>query len=362
MKSIIYLFGEFNEMIYSYFIKQEKYQVYCCLYYNHTGIMNSTIVCLDTPATDKILQDTEQMKVWTHSSCFKKCFKICPFTKDDQVFIMSFDKVFNPKDYTFSGVYSIHKLEIKQDYNIVEETSLVDFFKNVIFDDQNPFDIIKTTKDTLIFLIPSVINITKEGRSVITNRERFKQTCKQLSSIKTFYPNSVSILLEMSKEISPEYLFELSKRASCVVLYCNNETIMYQAHINPNKNAAEVHCLYDIVKRLPENYSHICKFGGRYWINKSTRLFEALPVFKTFYVDFLNQTVVEPVFYSIPKKYIPKYTETLIKMKDIFDEQNTFWVGNEELLWKHFASLVPFINPENLFIMGFTASKIFRYY
>lgn len=360
---IIYLFGEFDEKIYSYFVKQQELEVICCLYYNHAGIMTQKITCIDTPSTDAVLGDQEKMKVWAHTLCFNKCYKIRPFTQEDQVFIMSFDKVFNPTDYASSGVYSIHKLEIKQHYILVEETSLVDFFKNVIFDDQNPFDIVKTTPESQIFLIPSVINITKEGRSNISNRERFKQTCKQLSSIHTFYPNAITILLEMSKEISPEYLFELSKRASCVVMYCNNDTLRFHAHVNPNKNASEIFCVYDIVRRLPKEYSHICKFGGRYWINKSSRIFEALPVFKTFYAEYAGQTIVEPVFYSIPKKYVSRFEETLIEMKKTFEgNEGSYGLGNEEMLWHYFASRIPYINPENFHIMGFTATKVFRYY
>lgn len=166
-----------------------------------------------------------------------------------------------------------------------------------------------------LILISSVIHINSEfhSRSAYDSEERFKQTVKQLKSIKSKIPNAQIFLLECS-ELSFQEMSEFSKLADKVILFCRDDTISYQAHKNTNKNNTEMYLLLkiiEIMKNHNEYPTHIAKMSGRYCVNDNfdeKLFFSDKSTFRVIPKTWANMSAIESIFYSVPKEYIEKFT------------------------------------------------------
>lgn len=369
MSKAFFVLGDYDELTMNMLLSYTDYDIYCCLFYNkpitfknpRIKITYNKVSCPDNILT----ASAEDMRNWIYQECFDRCKELTDGKEYAQVIVTSFGYYVNPNDlYDCSGllVSNAISLNLECDYFISEPFSQIQpniLFDNVSYCGTNPFLNVDTNENTKIFLIPSVIRVEKDNRSVFSTEERMIQTCRQLDSIHRYYPDAITVLLEMSN-LTNEELSQLSKKATKIVLYTNNEELQFHAHRNENKNATEVYALADILGKLPSEYSHICKFGGRYWFAGNSNLFENMPVMKRLYANCYDQQIVEPVFYSIPKKLVEKYRESLGRMKERLRREFT---DVERMLWDEFGNRVAIVVPESMNIMGYTAtSGIFRYF
>lgn len=192
--------------------------------------------------------------------------------------------------------------------------------------------------DAPIFLVPSIIHLTHpdKSRSIYSATERFDHSIKQLKSIKQYYPNSVTILLECSQSLTDKELVALELDTDAIYLFHTNSNVMTAAHTVNNRNYTEILVLLHIIRELSQvstlNCSHICKFGGRYWFNNpSPDLFQDKPLMKHGYVGCYDRICTESVFYSIPLSYIMSFYDHLLWMLNEIQSVPVS-IGNEELL------------------------------
>ena len=217
-----------------------------------------------------------------------------------------------------------------------------------------------------IFVVCSIvqIDIKNKGRSVFSTEERLQQTLRQLKSIHSHYPEAYTIVCEMSQHLHCNDQERLQRNANVVLSFADDMEARILANDHPNKNLAEVYVLQHVCSLLLKKnqlFSHVAKFGGRYWFHPSVSVEERFgprPVMqqieeKTHY----HCTIVEPVFYSIPYAYVGEYCEFLQNMLSVMYTQPH--MDNERLLYT-FAKKVGADNPASLALQGFTASGIFR--
>ena len=227
---------------------------------------------------------------------------------------------------------------------------------------------IETNDSTKIFLIPSVIHIhpKNQNRSCFNSDDRLQQTYNQIQTIKK-HPNCVVILLELS-ELSLTELEKLNSVSDFICLFSQNQQAQHFAHNDPNKNKTEVFVLYEVLKQLQDfSYSHALKFGGRYWLSPQfdiDHICKDIPVFNVIPAGFNchnNINVIEPVIYSIPKKYMTKFLVSLVSMLQILDKQ---FLDVERLLYSEFAMKIDnFLNIEYSNVCGYPAhSGVYRYF
>jgi hypothetical protein len=217
--------------------------------------------------------------------------------------------------------------------------------------------------DIVCVCVPSIIHVKDPKRSLFSAEERLQHTLRQLKSIKRFVPNSYVVLLEMSL-LSPLEMHRLSSVCDMFWSFHDDPILQSVAHVDPNKNKAEVYVLekaFNFLHASHPNITHFAKFGGRYWFVKdATSLFTIRPVMRKVYATCANQYIIEPVFYSIPTANIEEFIKTLRKMWDTLDHTFT---DNERLLWFMFANHRDIYSPDCQYIQGYTAtSAVFRYF
>ena len=187
-----------------------------------------------------------------------------------------------------------------------------------------------------VFLVPSVISIKHPdiSRNIYSRIERFDQTVKQLHSIQTHFPSSCTIVLESSADLTLEEILILQYYSDAVYLFMDNTEVMFYAHEEDNRNFTEVILLLFILNELKTKnfkYSHICKFGGRYWFDTpKDSLFQNKPVFKQGYAECHNCICTETVFYSLPSTYVQSFCKHLEWMLSILKSYPV--TDNERLL------------------------------
>ena len=237
------------------------------------------------------------------------------------------------------------------------------FPHKIMFSHNFDFEKINSNENSFIFFIPSIINIKQERHiGVFTSEERLNQTLEQVKSIKKLVPNSIIILLEMSYL----NLYEISTLYPYVDFIClyykDTECNAYSNDINKNKG--ELYVLKHISKLLYDSnilFSHFTKFGGRYSMTNSfsiKNICRDIPTFKLInghnseYKCCGINTLVNPVLYSIPYKYIKEYICVMDESWNILVINNIF-TDVEHLLYFLFVNMnIPFKSIEKFDIYG----------
>lgn len=414
----INLIGEFNPLS-LYFLNtllpnqlQEEYHIYVCTYNwsNYPLIRNLYHETYITePCPDAIVTSSaENIQEWNTTECIRRCFKnhsvVCRY---DYIVILPFSEIFiDPLSYFPSTV--IHSCSISDTLirsilselgqyanqslsivgkpvvnlspyvhqNMYTETrfNLLPFVSNNLFiaEEFTP-SVIENFRPiqshTAVICVPSAIHLKNPSRSVFSREERFKQTVRQGKTIRAKYPSSVSVLCEVSSVLSLNELKELSAVYSCVVLYAHDEQCQFYAHIDPNKNKTEVYILQHMFSVfMKTSCSYIAKFGGRYQFSPShsqdLKLFDSnCAVMKMVRAEYYQQKyMIEPVFYSIPRRYFSAYLKCLQQMSGILCNQFT---DVERLMYSLFFTRddIDVVSPEKMEIMGYGATNgVFRYF
>lgn len=366
-----------NSIITEYTTKYRNVEIYISLFHpcfkNHDFPSNwniKGIKILDKPlSNDEISLQGKTIQNILYNHCYNQCVDMDQNKNNVIVFVYSIIPTqtlnFNNNFILYPNVFDLQDKNSKS-YSCVSIRHRIktsSFYtqhltKNVSFSYKD----IEINETSPVIVIPSVINITKHD-SIITSENRFQQTLLQCKRLKELYPHTKIILCETSF-IFIEELLLLSQYTDFIWLCHQDNYCMQLAHNDKNKNKTEIYLMKTILLHLKNNeyMTHICKFGGRYWFNKQIdNLFlNDKCVMKTFYAECYNQTVVEPVFYSVCKRYFDKYLSALNNIERTL--QTTF-TDVERLLWDHFAKDVEIYKPPYLHIMGYMAgTELFRYF
>ena len=237
------------------------------------------------------------------------------------------------------------------------------FPDKIMFSHNFNFKKLNSNENSFIFFIPSIINIKQERHiGIFTPEERLRQTLDQVKSIKKLVPNSIVILLEMSY-LNLYEIITLYPYVDFICLYYKDtECNTYSSDINKNKG--ELYVLKHISKLLYDSnilFSHFTKFGGRYSMTNNfsiKNIFRDIPTFKLIkdhnseYKCCGINTLVNPVLYSIPRKYIKEYICVMDESWNILIVNNIF-TDAEHLLYFLFVGMnIPFETVEKFDIYG----------
>ena len=229
--------------------------------------------------------------------------------------------------------------------------------------DEMCLDEIPFSTEKHIYIIPSVIHVQVTRPNLFTSEERFQQTIEQLDSIRSHDPDAIILLFE-GAHLSSEEQEEFSKRVDLLCLCFTNGKIRHIVHEHFNKNLFEV-WLFDTVLPLliPYEWSHVCKFGGRYRLNhpdkKCNQLFSDKPLMKQKIHPFENGTVmtyVEPVFFSFPRKYYETFIAFFHEMHTALVVTNK-WYDMERGLYDLFIKGGIQNQTEQFYITGYGATN-----
>lgn len=230
----------------------------------------------------------------------------------------------------------IHFTELNNDYLSYLYKHLSLSYKIPIIDakDFNP-NLLNIKSTDKIILIPSILNITnnKPIRNIYSQEERFNQTLDQVKSVYNKCENAFIILLELSY-ISMRQIYLLSNYCKSIVFF-NKDSTAQKYSIDNNKNKSEVYLQRFIYNKLKDiNYSHMCKFGGRYKLSNAfseKKIFRDRPVFKHMKISYDGLPIYESIFYSIPCSYHNQFEEILKIMENTL---NFKYTDVEHLLYK----------------------------
>lgn len=208
------------------------------------------------------------------------------------------------------------------------------FGKNkVLFHNELNPEHLQTTPDTVIVGIPSAVHVHGKSSSVLSSRERLRQTVRQIKTVRRKIPNSLIVLLELYP-LDLEDLHFITPHLDIICLFYNDTTATSYATQDALRNRAEVHVLQHLAHLVKDkNFSHFIKFGGRYWLSRDFSIEEVTdpsrPCFLRRYAEVYKETVVEPVFYSIPKTCFETYLQSLASMSEVMSTQ---WLDVERCL------------------------------
>ena len=202
---------------------------------------------------------------------------------------------------------------------------------------------IKSDKNSVIFLIPSIINIDKKNnRSIYTPMERLQQTLKQVKSIKQYVPESIIIVLEMSN-MNLDEINTLYPYIDYICLYTDDHECYRCSSIDPNKNKGEIYVLKHMVNLLANStldYSHFIKFGGRYSLHANFKISDkskdkpSFKIIKHHDNNCCNRSIIEAVLYTIPFNYTKIYLDIINRCSKIVE---SVYTDVEHLLYELFT-------------------------
>ncbi len=340
-------------------------------------IVWSTYDELETPCPLKIVTAcADEMRQWAHAECIKKIWNNLTHVRD--IVILPHDRMLDDKALQSC----LKKRDLYDSVNMECRVYCADILDDLIPKKQNgvnnitvfsipsfsansiPFQLPFPAGDIKCICIPSIIHVKDPSRSVFSSNERLKHTIRQLKSIKKYVYRPYVILLELS-ELTPKEMHALSQWCDWVWSFASDPIVQRMAHVDPNKNKAEVYVLKKAFTHMAThcpNATHFAKFGGRYWFSSHAThtLFNNVPVMKQAFAECYQQPIIEPVFYSIPRSHIQSFIGAL----DVMQEKMQFeFTDNERLLWDVYASQIKTHNPECQHIRGYTATGgVFRYF
>lgn len=197
---------------------------------------------------------------------------------------------------------------------------------------------LELTPKSKIFVIPSILEVEgPTNKNVYTHRERFRQTLRQVKSIKDKVEDAVVIVCELAF-MSLSEIYKISKYTSALVFFNKDATAVRYAK-DPNKNKAEVHLQRFILTCLGgQPFSHFCKFGGRYSLSPAfdaSKFFSDRPSFRIIPKAHDGSPIVESIFYSVPATHRGLFAEILVSMQEILDKNFT---DVEHLLYNLFIN------------------------
>jgi hypothetical protein len=373
---ILFLIGEYNDDVYERYKKQ--YTIYMCLFVEDSRVQTNYSI-LDEPFDYPSIKDEASTNIkikmmFSHPylSGYKKCLELYKirrdYNPDNTIIVLPFNQTpkYDLTNLTQKGVYwpdfvapeepLTFETLINPMYSSSSEGSSIILSKNIAL---SPVD------GEPVFLICSVVSPTMINRTVFTPKERCDHTIRQLKSIRQYYPKSYIVLLESSYISAAGYVSELAKYADKTVWFVDDEVALHHAHLNPNKNLTEVYmmslALSDIIKYKTNTNicpSHIAKFGGRYWLDEPINLFSNDIVMNATYEDVYLTTIIYPVFYSIPHRYLEEFAALQHRMLLLMEKQFT---DVERLLWSEFAINKNLQDLKTFRIKGYTARGYFTF-
>jgi len=371
INAVLILIGEYNKERFKMLMKYNFSRVICCTFRQ---------VCSDLPYAENIIFLSLQPRrenpfcderdlTYSYQKCLDMATIACEHC--ELRFVQTFEDILDYNSET-TGIWFSQNLT--RELGLENETGeptitdchlLPHVYASSTLRDMRPFKIREHSK---IFLIPSVIKPIKTGRSLFfTTEQRLSQTVDQIKSIKSYFPESIIFLLEMSRDLS---VVELSKlyMADCVVLFNDDTRSDYLAHEHSNKNNAEIYVLKFMTRKLLYSgyeFSHICKFGGRYrFANPGCRqnFTGTVCMKKWILAPYSNMPIIDPVFYSIPYDWVTDFLETLGEIEVEMEKKDRN--DNEQLLYTLYASKMSEITfADCLYVQGYGAMDgVFRYY
>lgn len=214
-----------------------------------------------------------------------------------------------------------------------------------------------------LITIPSIIHVDDAKRSVFSSTERLDQTVRQINSIRKYVKNAKIVVLEISKLSA----LEMSRLAyiADVVWTFDDDRVLQKLAADPNKNKAELYVLGKFWRQYADspNITHYAKFGGRYWFSRyvNDSLFKNdEAVMKQVFAKCYNQYIIEPVFYSVPRRDVSKFIEFTKRALMVMETQFT---DNERLLYDLYASREDIHVPVHMNIQGYMATTgVFRHF
>jgi phosphopantetheine adenylyltransferase len=289
------------------------------IYYSASDMCNELV---DYVPVDVGYKHQSIVSTFVYSKCESVCRERCT-QGYDTIEILKVDAVNG--EQILSDKISELSLEKRSAY-------FTELFDSKVCDFSDSFDV-NVPDRSRVFLIPSIIHVPPD-KSHFSPFARLEQTVRQVKSIRANVPNAVVLLLEMG-DLSLGEIAELTPFVDKLCFFSKfpgaPEHIYY-----PNKNMGEVYVIELVLPALlTKSFSYLFKFGGRYWmphgfqiegIEGSKPAFKFVPKGANYSerVDF-----VESVLYSVPRQYLPMYTEIIQQMYAILSKS---WSSNEELL------------------------------
>lgn len=227
---------------------------------------------------------------------------------------------------------------------------------------------IQTTKSDVLFFVNSIIHIPSDKKALrspyFTDEERFQDTKRQIKSILDSSNNTKVVLLEMSDvsldEINQLMLLDGYSRLSVCLLSKDEQCISY-ANTLYNKGSTELYVVKTVLKLFEQmEFSHLCRFLGRYWLDDNfdfSNVFQDTPTGRVILPEYnyRGMLMIEPILYTIPRKYIADYQKLMEYCLQVLSTQNN--VGIEELLYHSFEHLkIPFKPLKYVGISGYGAT------
>jgi hypothetical protein len=237
------------------------------------------------------------------------------------------------------------------DYKGKQGTMVIEFDEEAIPDKNSNYliytDLEPLPKKKHLILVSSCIHITPNAlaytqyRSIFTHKERLDQTIEGLKILREYFKDTAYIFLSESFILFPDEVELISKYADKILIF--PEDIRNNLYYDGHKAGIEALVYYNMVSHISKinfDFDYLYKISGRYQLNDKfniddfniredvdpttlvvNRRDEDRIVFNG------NHESTNPLFYSIPKKWLYTYLE------DLSPNQNNCHAGIEFLLF-----------------------------